>query len=120
MVYFLIAVSIAAMTAAQLLLKKGMLVIGQTPQSFGEVLGFFGKAFSNLYIIGGLICTLITALVWIVAVSKNELSYLYPFMAVTYLLVVLLSWWLFHENVTVLRIIGTAVICVGVFLVARS
>jgi len=63
----------------------------------------------------------VTALCWMLAVSKaDSLSQLYPFMAISYVLVALFSWWLFGESVTVWRWMGIAMICVGVVLVARS
>lgn len=120
MIYILVSISIATMSAAQLFLKKGMLVIGESPHSWSDLLRFLGKAYSNIYVIAAVVFTIITALVWVFAVSKSEISYIYPFMALSYLLVVLFSIWLFHENVTILRLAGTAVICLGVFLVARS
>ena len=57
---------------------------------------------------------------WILAVARAELSHIYPFMALSYVLVALFSLLLFRENVTALRWAGILVICVGVFLVSRS
>lgn len=120
MVYLLVLISIAAMSAGQLLAKKGLLTIGYTPHSFGELGHFFLKAYSNGYIISAVALTIVTALVWIVALSKSELSWLYPFMALSYVLVALFSWLLFNEGVTALRWAGIAFICLGVILVAKS
>lgn len=118
--YTLIFISIVTMTAAQLLLKKGLLIVGQSPQSFGELLRFFGRAYSNIYVISAVVLTIIAAFAWMQAASKLEISYIYPFMAASYALVALFSIWMFHENVTVLRWVGIAVVCLGVFLVSRS
>jgi len=120
MVYLLVLISIVAMSASQLLAKKGLLTIGYTPHSLGELGHFFLKAYSNGYIISAVALTIVTALVWIVALSKSELSWLYPFMALSYVLVALFSWLLFNEGVTALRWAGIAFICLGVVLVARS
>lgn len=46
MVYLLVSIAIAAMTAAHLFVKKGMLTVGQFPQNFGELAPFF---FESLY-----------------------------------------------------------------------
>ena len=112
--------SVAAMTAAQLLLKKGMLVVGQFPQNLGDFLPFLAKAFTNAYVLSAMFFTLATALAWILAVSKAELSYIYPFMAMSYVLVALFSLLIFKEDVNALRWVGTIMILVGVLLVARS
>jgi len=121
MLYLLVFVSVTAMSGAQLLLKKGLNVIGQFPESGRELLPFFAKAFSNVYVISALVLTAITALAWIMAVAKStEISQIYPFMALSYVLVALFSWFLFKEDVTMLRWVGIALICFGVFFVARS
>jgi len=120
MVYLLVLVSVAAMSASQLLLKKGLLVVGHFPQRPGEMVDFFLKACTNPYVIIAVFMTILTALAWLVALSKAELSRIYPFMALSYVLVALFSWMIFKEDVSLLRWSGIAVICLGVLLVSRS
>ena len=120
MLYFLIFISIAAMTAAQLLLKKGLLTVGQFPGSLNELIPFFLKAYTNIYIILAVLLTLVTALAWLLAVSKAQLSFIYPFMALSYVFVALFSLLVFKEDVTIFRWLGILVICIGVFLMSRS
>lgn len=119
MVYALVAISVASMSAAQLLMKRGLLEVGQFP-GLRDAIPFFLRAYSNGYVIAAVGLTLVTALAWMSAVSKGELSRLYPFMALSYVLVALLSQLLFNEGVTASRWIGIAVICVGVALVGRT
>jgi uncharacterized membrane protein len=120
MLYILIFVSVAAMSGAQLLLKKGVLQVGGFPQNLSEVSRFLLEAISNIFVISAIVLTIVTALSWILAISKAELSQIYPFMALSYVLVALFSFLIFKEDVTALRWVGIVVICVGVFLVSRS
>jgi drug/metabolite transporter (DMT)-like permease len=120
MVYLLVFISVAAMTAAQLLLKKGMLSIGQSPQDLTHLIPFFLKAYTNAYVISAVALVIVTALAWVLAVSKAQLSLLYPFMALSYLFVALFSLLFFKEDVTAMRWLGIIVICIGVFLMSRS
>ena len=69
---------------------------------------------------GGLSCYVISVVVWIVALSRVEVSIAYPMLSVGYVINALLAMWLFGEAVSVQRWIGIAVILVGVTLVARS
>ena len=62
MVYLLVTISVVAMSAGQLLLKKGLLVIGQSPQSLSELVPFFLKVYTNAYVISAVFLGLITAL----------------------------------------------------------
>ena len=120
MVYLLVLISVVAMAAAQLFLKKGVLQIGGFPQSLGDLGHFLLALSTNGYIISVVLLTITTAFAWMLALSKAELSYIYPFMALSYVLVALFSIWLLNENVTALRWLGIALICLGVFFVARS
>jgi len=103
-----------------LLLKKGVLQVGAFSSNISEIGSFFMKAFTNVYVISAVILTVITALTWILALSKAELSHIYPFMALSYVLVALFSLLIFREDITVLRWTGIVIICFGVFLVSRS
>ena len=118
--YFLVFISVVAMSGAQLLLKKGLLQVGAFSYNLGEIGSFFMKAYTNVYVISAVILTVITALAWILAVSKAELSHIYPFMALSYVLVALFSLVIFKEDVNVLRWAGIAAIVIGVILVSRS
>lgn len=120
MVYLLVSISVAAMTAAHLFLKKGILSVGQTPQSFGELVPFFLKAFTNTYVISSVLLIILTGLAWVLVISRAQLSFVYPFMALSYVLVALFSLLIFKEDVTMLRWLGIIIICLGVFLVAKS
>jgi len=108
------------MSGAQLLLKKGLLQVGAFSYNLSEIWPFFLKAYTNVYVISAVILTIITALAWVLAVSKAELSYIYPFMALSYVLVALFSLLIFKEDVNALRWVGIVTIVVGVILVSRS
>jgi uncharacterized membrane protein len=120
MVYLYVLISVVCMSAAHLLVKKGITVVGQYPQSVAELLPFFGKVFTNMYILGALALALITGLSWFLALTRAELSHIYPFVALSFILIGIFSALIFNENVTVLRWVGIAIVCVGVAIVARS
>ena len=62
----------------------------------------------------------ISALVWMIVLSRVNLSYAYPMVSLGYVFVVILSRYLFGESVTMLRLAGTLVIGVGVILISQS
>lgn len=62
----------------------------------------------------------LSAVVWLWVLTKAQLSYAYPILALTFPLVVALSAFFFAESVSVLRWIGVGVIVVGVSLLART
>ena len=53
-------------------------------------------------------------LLWIAAVSKRDISYLYPISAVNYVILTVAGIWLFGEAVSPLRWLGIVTVMVGV------
>jgi uncharacterized membrane protein len=58
--------------------------------------------------------------VWLFALSRASLSFAYPFAALSYVLIVLFSVLVLHEDVPVLRWVGVAFIVTGIMLVAQT
>ena len=107
---------------AQLLLKAGALSAGQislsagTPALWRTAAGLAQRP----DILGGLACYAISVVVWIVALSRVEVSIAYPMLSIGYVVNALLASWLFGEDVNTQRWLGIGVIVIGVVLVARS
>ncbi len=68
----------------------------------------------------GLFLYALSAILWIYGLSKTELSYAYPMVALGYVFVCVLSVLLFKETMPHLRIAGLGVIILGVIMIARS
>jgi drug/metabolite transporter (DMT)-like permease len=117
---FYVFLTISATVAGQLILKRGMVQVGEVPQETGQVLGFLMGAFLNPLVFAALCLAFVASLGWMAAVSRLPLSYAYPFMAVTFPLVLVFSRILFLESISPLRWVGVFVIWLGVFLVSRS
>ncbi|WP_255253027.1 EamA family transporter [Brevibacillus laterosporus] len=75
---------------------------------------------TNIPIMVGLGLYGISAFVWIAAIEKVQLSYAYPMAALGYVLVALLSMWIFQEPLSGVRLLGLAIIVVGVIVISRS
>jgi multidrug transporter EmrE-like cation transporter len=69
---------------------------------------------------GGLAVFGISAIVWLFALSRVDLSFAYPFAALGYVIIVLASLTVLHESVPPLRWAGVALIITGIILVART
>ncbi len=102
----------------QLTLKHGMNSVGKITQT--QVVAKVIGSFSNPYVVAGFILYGLSALVWMIVLSRVEVSWAYPMVSFSYVVVVVASRFLFNEDVDLVRILGTLVICAGVFLVSRS
>jgi Integral membrane protein DUF6. len=72
------------------------------------------------YIIVGLAIYFGGVFFWLLALNRADLSYVYPFASLSYVLITRASWLLLNESVPPMRWIGLVIICIGVMLVARS
>jgi len=102
----------------QISMKHGMNAVGKI--NAAQVVQKMSTAFTNPFVLAGLFLYGISALVWMVVLSRVNLSYAYPMVSLGYVFVVLLSRYLFAEPVTMLRLVGTLVIGVGVILISQS
>jgi len=105
---------------AQLLLKAGVREIGHFDFSLANALPVGTALATNWPILGGLSCYVVSVVVWILALSRVEVSIAYPMLSIGYVVNAGLAWFLFGEAVGPQRLAGIAVIIVGVIIVARS
>ena len=115
---FLILLSVLLNCAAQLLIRKGMLIEGEVGMQ--NMLSHIGSMITNLWLWGAMLCYALSILLWMSVLSKVEVSYAYPFLSVGYVVSAVAGYALFNENLSLVRIAGIIVICVGVILISRS
>ena len=106
--------------AAQLSLKAGVQRIENFDLSFNNLLNLGLQVSMNPFIIAGLAAYVISVGVWLVVLSKLDVSVAYPMVSLGYVVNAIAAYYLFEESVTVMRMSGIFVILLGVFIVARS
>lgn len=106
--------------AAQLLLKAGVNSVGLFEFSRSNLLPVGWKLATEPHIVGGLACYVISVVVWIMALSRVEVSVAYPMLSVGYIVNAVAAWYLFGEALGPMRMAGIGVIILGVYIVARS
>ncbi len=116
----LVLLGVLLNAAAQLLLKAGTNAIGHFTFSTENILPIGMKIASEPHILGGLACYVISVVVWIMALSRVEVSIAYPMLSIGYLVNAIAAWYLFGEAVTIMRMTGIGIIIIGVYIVARS
>ena len=116
--FFLVAVDIIALAIAQLLLKKGVLLLGMMDFSLVNLGNLILAVFKNFYILGGLFLMGVGFMFWLFILSKINLNIIYPISSsLTLVAVIIGSFLLFKENLGLLHVVGTAFIVLGIFLI---
>ncbi|EGG93427.1 Permease of the drug/metabolite transporter (DMT) superfamily [gamma proteobacterium IMCC1989] len=114
----LLTVSVSA--CAQLLLKLGM-------KDLGAANGMLSNGFTSLFhvifsplVFSGLVVYGISTLSWLWVLSKVDLSIAYPFLGISFIFTLFFGIFLLDEELSTYKLIGTLMIVVGCFLVAKS
>jgi multidrug transporter EmrE-like cation transporter len=105
---------------AQLLLKAGVRAVGHFDYSAANVLPIGIKLATQWPIIGGLSCYVISVVVWILALSRVEVSIAYPMLSLGYVVNALAAWYFFDEMMSPQRLAGIGIILIGVYVLART
>lgn len=113
----LIVLTVLINTTGQFMVKTGVNRVGAV--SLTDIHAII-RALSSALVIGGFVVYFISALVWISILSKSDLSWAFPILSLSYVLTALLSPVLLNESFSAPRLIGTLVICFGVFLVYKT
>lgn len=117
----LILFAVAIGVSGQLALKTGVSRLGRIGAStFSQVPELVTAIAMNPFIVSGLALYGLGAAVWIVVLSRVDLSLAYPMLGLSYVFVLIFSWLLLGEHVSPLRWMGTLLIITGVVLVSRS
>ncbi|WP_382359914.1 EamA family transporter [Lentibacillus kimchii] len=104
----------------QLVLKWQMDQAGALPAGLWDKLLFLLQQFLNPWIVSGFAAALLAALCWMAAMTKFNISYAYPFMSFSFVLVFLLSAFLFGDPITVQKVLGLALIIAGLVVTSQS
>ena len=105
---------------AQLLLKAGTNAVGAIHLTAENWFSTGLKLATQLPIIGGLSCYVISVVVWIIALSRVDVSIAYPMLSIGYLINAIGAWYFLGEVMSISRLVGVGIIIVGVVLLTRS
>ena len=107
--------------AAQLLLKAGTNAVGGAIHVTAENWFATGiKVFTQLPILAGLACYGISLVVWIIGLSRTDVTIAYPMLSLGYVVSALGAWMFLGEVISAQRLVAIGVIMVGVALLART
>lgn len=120
MIFALILLGVLLNAGAQLMLKAGMTQIGEFDFSMANVLPIGLKVAGNLPIITGLSMYVISVGVWLLVLSRVQVSFAYPMLSIGYIVNALAAYYFFGEPLTSVRMLGIFIIIAGVYLVAQN
>lgn len=100
----------------QLILKWKIDQYGGLPELWKDKFIFLIQLLLNPLILSGFLSAFIASLFWMAAMTKFDISYAYPFMSLSFVLVFLLSVLLFGEPLTIKKVMGISFIVFGIIV----
>jgi len=99
-------------------LSRGMRQIGAVNSvEIGLLITIAIKFLTNPWIWLGIAFLITTLILYLVALSRFDLSYVLPLTAFTYVLSTAMAVLILHEHVSAIRLLGTGIITAGAFVV---
>jgi drug/metabolite transporter (DMT)-like permease len=105
---------------AQLLLKAGTNAVGAIHLTAENWFATGIKLATQLPILGGLSCYVISVGVWIIGLSRVDVTIAYPLLSLGYIINAIGAWYFLGEVMSAQRVLAIAVIIIGVALLTRS
>ena len=107
--FLLVLTGVLLNAAAQLLLKAGVSHLGVIRLQFNTILSAGWKLAFEPHILGGLACYVVSVVVWILALSRVQVSIAYPMLSLGYVVTAVVAWALLGEALSAMRLkIGRA------------
>lgn len=121
MILGFILLSVALAAVAQLVLKYGMNQVGPIGKvALQNPLDTAIRIAREPSVWAGLALFSVSAVFWLVVLSRTSLSFAYPFAALSYVLILLFDRVALNEPISSLRYGGVALIIGGLLLISRT
>lgn len=120
LMYGLILLSICINVVAQLLLKFGIGRIGYFEFSAQNLLPIGQQIITSIPILLGVVLYVASLAVWLMVLSRVEVSVAFPMASLGYVFVAIAAYFLFGEALTPMRVTAILIIIFGVFLLTRT
>lgn len=118
--YSAIGATVLLTVYGQIVLRWQVAAAGQPPADVAGRIQFLAELLFQPWVLSAVAATFVAGLAWMLALTRFELSYAYPWMGLNYLLVLFLGVTLFGEQMTWERTVGTLLVVAGLILLAQS
>lgn len=122
--YILLFLSIGLGVTSQILIKwriNGKYAQANIPDAiFGKMAWFAGHVFLDPVLVFSIMITFFAGVAWMATMTKLDISFAYPFTALGYVFVLLISAFFLGETLNSYKVAGVALICAGIFISCRA
>lgn len=115
-----ILASVSMGVVGQLVLKYGMTRIGALSLTPSAVPSIALRIATSPWVILGIGIYGLGTFFWLVALSRVELSFVYPFASLSYVFMLASAWYFLGETISLMRLGGVVLVILGVLVISRT
>lgn len=116
----LILLGVLLNAGAQLALKEGMRRVGYFEFAWANAVPVCWQVATNPFVACGISLYVLSVVVWLLVLSRVEVSFAYPLLSVGYIVNAVAAYYLFAEDLSLTRVSGILVVVAGVYLITRT
>lgn len=105
---------------SQLIMRWQVSLAGALPVDFMGKVQFIAHLFLNPWIISGLFATLFAGISWMLAMSRFEISYAYPWIGLNFVLMLVFGVLIFDESFNLAKVLGTLLVVAGLIVITQN
>lgn len=105
---------------SQLVMRWQVSAAGPLPVDMSGKIGYVLNLILNPWVLSGIFATFLAGVSWMLAITKFEISYAYPFVSLNYILVLAAGFLLFNESINAAKLAGSALVILGVIVIAKG
>lgn len=105
---------------SQLIMRWQVSAAGSLPVEMSNKIGFIFNLILNPWVLSGIMATFLAGISWMLAMTKFDISYAYPFVSLNYIFIMAAGFFLFNESVSPARLAGSALVVIGILVVAKG
>ncbi len=116
MAYLYILLTIALTVYGQLVTKWQINLTEPFPSEIFPQLMYLSRLLLHPWVISGFAAAFIASLTWMAALTQLPLSFAYPFMSLSFVCVMILSYFCFNEPITLAKTVSIALVVMGLII----
>ena len=105
---------------SQLIMRWQVSQAGHFPSDHTGKIYYVLNLLLNPWIMTGVVSTFFAGVCWMLAMTKFEISYAYPWMSLSFIIVMVFSALFLHESLSYFKVLGSTFIVLGIFIISRG
>jgi len=104
---------------SQIVMRWQVVLAGQLPADLNGKILFILRLLINPWVVTGIVATFFSGIAWMLAMTKFEISYAFPFVSLNFVLVLGISALMLNEPFTLAKALGTTLVVLGIVVLSK-